>query len=186
MLTRYQKRKLSDSIEILDVFKHYNLRVLRDGMGRYSCFCPFHYERTASLKIYPEENSWYAFCCSSGSTVWDFIRKKEDTYEHAEQVLKELATIDLPDDPLEDLAQELREKTLQDLKKEVIKNATIAGLLLRDFLSSHQDTNQYPQLVEEVDKWFYKIDELLDYEDVEPEEVQELITDIKQYIQERL
>ncbi|MEK6882220.1 MAG: CHC2 zinc finger domain-containing protein [Nanoarchaeota archaeon] len=36
--------------------------------------CPLHNERTASLKVYPKNNSWYCFgACQTGGDVIDFL-----------------------------------------------------------------------------------------------------------------
>ena len=37
--------------------------------------CPFHDDGSASLKIYPETNTWWCFGCQSGSSTIDFIMK---------------------------------------------------------------------------------------------------------------
>ena len=47
--------------------ERYGIRVVR-GL----CSCPFHSERTPSLKIYPGEDGWYCFGCGKGGDVIDF------------------------------------------------------------------------------------------------------------------
>lgn len=42
--------------------EYIGLRINRAGF----CCCPFHNERTPSLKIYDETNSWYCFGCHRG------------------------------------------------------------------------------------------------------------------------
>lgn len=174
-----------DSIEILDVFRHYNIRVIYDGSGRSRCNCPFHRDRTPSLKVYPQTNTWYAYCCSKGITVWDFIREKEGGYWQAEKVLKELATIDLPEDPLEDLVNELKEKTKEESRQKVEAVAYLIGISLRDFLGSKRETEMYEKLCEEVNDWFKRIDELLEFEDVEESEMRVLEKQVQEYILQR-
>lgn len=41
--------------------------------------CPFHGEKTASLKIYPETNSWYCYGCNRGGTVIDWVMLAQET-----------------------------------------------------------------------------------------------------------
>jgi hypothetical protein len=36
--------------------------------------CPFHAEKTASLKIYPENRGWHCFGCGRGGDVIDFVK----------------------------------------------------------------------------------------------------------------
>lgn len=182
MLTRYQRKKLMESIQIIDVFRHYNIRLQHDGCGRFRCNCPFHIDKTPSLKVYPEENSWYAFCCSKGSNVWDFIRHKEGDYREAETVLKELATIELPEDPLDDLIQELREEEKSQQKERVDAVAYLIGISLRDFLIRKKETKEYPDFCIQVDIWFNKLDELLTFEDLELSEIRDFETQVKKFI----
>lgn len=40
--------------------------------------CPIHREKTPSLHIYEQTNSWYCFGCHTGGSVIDFIMKLED------------------------------------------------------------------------------------------------------------
>lgn len=37
--------------------------------------CPFHNEKTASLKIYPDGRGWYCYGCGAGGDVIDFVKK---------------------------------------------------------------------------------------------------------------
>lgn len=40
--------------------------------------CPFHNEKTASLKIYPGDKGWHCFGCGEGGSVIDFVMKLYD------------------------------------------------------------------------------------------------------------
>jgi DNA primase len=35
--------------------------------------CPFHHERTASLRVYPEMRGWHCFGCGNGGSVINFV-----------------------------------------------------------------------------------------------------------------
>ena len=56
---------------------------MRDILGMYGMVpnrsgfivCPFHKEKTASMKIYP--SSFYCFGCHTGGDIFDFVRKME-------------------------------------------------------------------------------------------------------------
>lgn len=40
--------------------------------------CPFHGDdRSPSLKLYPETNTWHCFACNAGRDVIDFVMKKQ-------------------------------------------------------------------------------------------------------------
>lgn len=182
MFTRYQRKKLMDSIEILDVFRHYNIRVIHDGGGRFKCHCPFHQDRTPSLKIYPNENSWWTYCCSRGTNVWDFLRHKEGDFASAENVLKELATIDLPEDPLDDLVNELREQTEQAHQQKIDAIVYLIGITLRDFLIEMRGRSEYKDCCIRVDRLFVELDELVDCDDLEEAEVRVFQERVNEYL----
>ncbi len=40
--------------------------------------CPFHNEKTASLKIYPDNRGWYCYGCGAGGDVIDFVKRLFD------------------------------------------------------------------------------------------------------------
>jgi len=52
--------------------------------------CPFHEEKTPSLKITPGKNLWHCFGCGAGGTVIDWVMKAEGvSFRHAVEILKE-------------------------------------------------------------------------------------------------
>lgn len=56
------------------VARHYGFRPNRAG---YIC-CPFHREKTPSLKIYPDKGGWHCFGCGRGGTVIGFVMQLFD------------------------------------------------------------------------------------------------------------
>ena len=54
-----------------EVVRQYGIEINRAGF----CRCPFHNERTASMKIYAQ--SFYCFGCGAGGDVIDFVRLYE-------------------------------------------------------------------------------------------------------------
>ncbi|MCP4177719.1 MAG: DNA primase, partial [bacterium] len=68
-------------LSIKTVLSHYNLSADRNGMLN----CPFHADKTPSMKVYTETNSWTCFSgnCSAGSgDVIEFIQLKEKITKH--------------------------------------------------------------------------------------------------------
>ena len=57
-----------------EVVRQYGIEINRSGF----CRCPFHTEKTASMKIYAQ--SFYCFGCGAGGDVIDFVR----LYEHCD------------------------------------------------------------------------------------------------------
>lgn len=39
--------------------------------------CPFHHEKTPSLKIYPDARGWHCFGCHAGDSVVDFVMQMD-------------------------------------------------------------------------------------------------------------
>lgn len=67
-------QEIKDRVRISDVLSLYHLEPGRAGF----IHCPFHSgDRDASLKIYPEQNSWHCFGCGKGGSVIDFVMEME-------------------------------------------------------------------------------------------------------------
>ena len=68
-------------LTITQVLEHYNLRPDRN----HRLLCPFHEDKTPSLQVYPDTNTWTCFStnCHAGSgDVIDFIQNKEGFTKH--------------------------------------------------------------------------------------------------------
>lgn len=73
-ITNYAEQ-IKQSVNMTDVAEYYGIKINNSGF----CCCPFHNEKTASLKIYPNKRGWYCYGrCNSGGDVIDFVRKLFD------------------------------------------------------------------------------------------------------------
>lgn len=61
---------IKDAVTCRQFADFIGLSVNRSGFA----VCPFHGEKTASLRIYDKTNSWYCFGCHSGGDVLTFAR----------------------------------------------------------------------------------------------------------------
>lgn len=61
--------QIKKSLNIQEVLNRYGYQKNRSG---FLC-CPFHSEKTASLKIYDSSNSYYCFGCGVGGDVISFV-----------------------------------------------------------------------------------------------------------------
>jgi len=61
-------------VTIQEVAEHYGFHPNRAG---FIC-CPFHIEKTASMKLYNGERGFHCFGCGAGGTVIDFVMKLFD------------------------------------------------------------------------------------------------------------
>lgn len=60
---------IRESVQMRDVAKKYGLSVNHAGFA----VCPFHSEKTASLKIYSNGRGWHCYGCGCGGSVIDFV-----------------------------------------------------------------------------------------------------------------
>lgn len=64
-------QEIRERVPALDVAQYYGFIPNRSGFVP----CPFHHEKTASLKLYPGSKGFYCFGCHSGGSVVDFVAK---------------------------------------------------------------------------------------------------------------
>lgn len=63
--------EIKSRISVKDVFIHYGFEPNRSG----AICCPFHNEKTASLKIYDDGRGWFCFGCHKGGDAINFVRE---------------------------------------------------------------------------------------------------------------
>ncbi len=84
-------KEIKERLTILEVLQHYNLQVDKNNM----LCCPFHDDKTPSLQIYPNTNTFCCFSsrCKAGTgDVIEFIRLKENMTK-AEAIMKAKALL---------------------------------------------------------------------------------------------
>lgn len=65
------REKIMSMVKIRDVFNKYVGAEIRKGFSR----CPFHNEKTASFKLFENNNSFYCFGCGVGGDEINFVSK---------------------------------------------------------------------------------------------------------------
>ena len=58
-------------VPMSEAIKRYGFQPNRAGF----ISCPFHAEKTASLKIFPNNRGWHCFGCHAGGSVFDFVER---------------------------------------------------------------------------------------------------------------
>ena len=67
-------QRVKESVRLADVLSLYHLQPDRAGF----LHCPFHSgDRSPSLKVYPDQNTWHCFGCGKSGTVIDFVMEME-------------------------------------------------------------------------------------------------------------
>jgi DNA primase len=92
-----QLQEVKDRVDILEVISTY-LTVKKAG-ANYKAACPFHNEKTPSLMISPERQTFKCFGCSEGGDVITFVEKIEGLdFYNALKLLAEKAGVQLKTD----------------------------------------------------------------------------------------
>ena len=82
------------AVEIYEVISGY-FPLKRKGAGFWAC-CPFHEEKTASLHVHPERQSFHCFGCGKGGDVISFTMEYEKVdFPEAVRILAQHAGIEL-------------------------------------------------------------------------------------------
>ena len=98
--------------EIEDVISSYVV-LKREGHNRKG-LCPFHSEKTPSMVVYNDTQSFYCFGCGTGGDVITFIMKIENLdYVEAVKLLAQRAGLEIPDEASEDSASRIKTRVLE-------------------------------------------------------------------------
>lgn len=82
------------TIDMRTLAEHFGLRVSRKGFAR----CPFHNEKTGSMKIYPGDRGYYCFGCGAGGSIFNFVMEYCGlNYEDAVRYIASEFGIAIPD-----------------------------------------------------------------------------------------
>ncbi len=138
-----QQLKLSCDIET--IISSY-VTVKRQGRNR-ACLCPFHSEKTPSMVIYNDTQSFYCFGCGAGGDVITFIMKIENLeYIEAVKFLADRAGLQMPETGVDDSAAKLKMRILEMNREAarffhrcLISPAGQAGM---EYLKNRQLTNE--------------------------------------------
>lgn len=68
MITDYAST-IKSTVSARDACEMYGIQVNRAGF----CCCPFHAEKTASMKVYDGDRGWHCFGCHKGGDVIDLV-----------------------------------------------------------------------------------------------------------------
>ena len=80
---------LKANISLLRLAESQGHELKREGNDYVMC-CPFHEEKTASMKITPEKNLFHCFGCGAGGSVIDWVMKTQGvSFKHAVELLKD-------------------------------------------------------------------------------------------------
>ncbi len=143
---------ICENISIIDIIESYGLKYIVESENRFRMLCPFHQEKTPSLKIFKETNSFHCFGCGEGSSVIDFIMLYEKvSFSDVVNRYKTNANVG----STEHLIKKLNDKFFgsnYNLEKDLIYKKYHLGIELREFLKLNPDKISF------VDERFYELD----------------------------
>lgn len=136
---RYDQEKLdelAEQINIVDLIGQTE-ELHRKGQN-YFTKCPFHAEdNTPSLCIYPHTNKWYCFGCNAGSSVYDWIMKKNNvSFYGAVEAVSRMVGADI-----EQYVESESIAFLKQLKKQKNKSVEVNTRKILDFTEDY--VNKY-------------------------------------------
>ena len=104
----YELKNLCDIVSIIASY----VELKSVGKSR-KCLCPFHSEKTASMVVYEDTQSFYCFGCGVGGDVITFIEKIENlNYVDSVKFLAHRVGLSIPDDDLDDQISKKRQRIL--------------------------------------------------------------------------
>jgi DNA primase len=106
--------ELRDRLSIVDVVERH-VPVVRKGKS-YWCCCPFHTEKTASMKLDEERQCYHCFGCGDHGDIISFTMKYNNVeFWEALVILADLAGIDLPSETKKTEKQKEKERKYSEL-----------------------------------------------------------------------
>lgn len=89
------KERVRQALSIIDVVQGYGHDMRRQGRN-FVCRCPWHDDRSPSLTINAERQSWKCWVCNIGGDVFSFVMQQEKVdFREALRILAEKANIPL-------------------------------------------------------------------------------------------
>ena len=130
MTVREAAQTIRDSISAQEIAARYGYQPNRGGYIP----CPFHAEKTASLKLH--KSGWYCYGCGKGGSVIDFVMLHESyTFPQAVKAIDENLHLGLLDVKGVSLTESMRRDKRQadfDKVKEQFKRAINAAIRVAD------------------------------------------------------
>ena len=156
--------RIKERLTILEVAARYGLPVKRG----FIC-CPFHSERTPSLKLY-ENNTWYCFGCGAHGDVIDFVSKMEGkTFSETMRSLAVELGLGASDFSATDYSNYLKNKRIKARRAaqdEWIKKARLSISFslrnAREIMSKGEQTDEFFRALQSISRLEYLSEALED------------------------
>ncbi|MDO5540582.1 MAG: CHC2 zinc finger domain-containing protein [Eubacteriales bacterium] len=102
-----------ESVSMKRLAEYYGFKVNRNGFMR----CPFHQEKTASMKVYDGTKGYYCFGCGAGGSIFNFVMDYENLgFEEAVRYIAGAFSLSITDGETE-LSTEDKRKIAEQRKQ---------------------------------------------------------------------
>lgn len=140
--------ELKNRCDIEDIISSY-ADLKRAGRNKVCC-CPFHSEKTPSMVVYSDTQSFYCFGCSAGGNVITFIKNIEHLdYVQAVEFLANKVGLKIPENSFDNKLYKLKKQIIKINKiaaKHFFKNLTDpSSKLVKEYLISRRLSPQCVQ-----------------------------------------
>ncbi len=162
-------QRVRESVRLADVLALYHLQPNRAGF----LHCPFHSgDRSPSLKVYPDQNTWHCFGCGKSGTVIDFVMEMERcSFVDALKKLDADFHLGLSDSKesyrnyRKRLSQRRREEIERKIKKDALEikiaQRRALWLKIKSFeVSSHEQAQQASEMISRIERIDYEIQQM--------------------------
>lgn len=185
------------NVSLVELVKEYGfeLEVRSTGQFNYRMFCPFHKgkdgrrERTPSMFISNETNSFYCFSCSRGGGVIDFVSLIDGTPPAVvlTKLAKRIGLIDKDGQWDELKINSLGGVVIYEPVKTIEPLLFEIGALFRNYIKLFKNTEEFNKEFKWIEKVFQKVDEFLNGAGNEDYEyVQDIYEKVKKTIKGRI
>lgn len=162
-------QRVRESVRLADVLALYHLQPNRAGF----LHCPFHSgDRSPSLKVYPDQNTWHCFGCGKSGTVIDFVMEMERcSFVDALKKLDADFRLELSDskESYRNYRQRLSQRRREEIERKIKKDALEIKIAQRRALwlkiksfevSSHEQAQQAAEMISRIERIDYEIQQM--------------------------
>lgn len=162
-------QRVKESVRLADVLSLYHLQPDRAGF----LHCPFHSgDRSPSLKVYLDQNTWHCFGCGKSGTVIDFVMEMERcSFVDALKKLDADFRLELSDskESYRNYRQRLSQRRREEIERKIKKDALEIKIAQRRALwlkiksfevSSHEQAQQAAEMISRIERIDYEIQQM--------------------------
>ena len=148
-MVNYRSENIKAALDIDRVFSFYGYEPNRNG---YVC-CPFHSEKTASCKIYPEDNSFYCYGCGAGGDVINFVRLLYglDFRQACVRLEADFGLVGVTDSASPELSERAKKRNAEKAEYKALKERFVRyNQIIRDSKPKAQGEPPSPEFIEAI------------------------------------